>query len=283
MAEPSKLMVTSCVRDVESVRGIARGTGHAILLQSAKRWAFGRSVAARHVEPRPLFRYIIRVNTRFLSGRIMTANRRQSLKPRKIPQQSRAEQTVATILEAAARVLESKGLDGLNTNLVAQRAGVSVGTLYQYFPGKDAIIVALSKREHAVFLAEAKGALGQPTGQRALKYLIAVSVHQQLRRPLLARALDFEENRPAIAKELATGTAAFGELIQQILAHDDIPPQPNIEVATDDLLAILRAMVDAAGERGEVDRGALETRVGRTLFGYLGIVDRQPEKSRARK
>jgi AcrR family transcriptional regulator len=74
----------------------------------------------------------------------VTTNRRQSLKPRKIPQQSRAEQTVATILEAAARVLESKGLDGLNTNLVAQRAGVSVGTLYQYFPGKDAIIVALS-------------------------------------------------------------------------------------------------------------------------------------------
>ena len=200
----------------------------------------------------------------------MTTNRRQSLKPRKIPQQSRAEQTVATILEAAARVLESKGLDGLNTNLVAQRAGVSVGTLYQYFPGKDAIIVALSKREHAVFLAEAKGALGQPTGQRALNYLIAVSVHQQLRRPVLARALDFEENRPAIAKELAKDNAAFGELIRQILAHDDIPQQPNTEVATDDLLAILRAMVDAAGERGEVDRGALESRVGRALIRIPG-------------
>src|ERR1700679_1583255 len=172
--------------------------------------------------PRPSSHCRIRVNTRFLSGRIVTTNRRQSLKPRKIPRQSRAEQTVATILEAAARVLESKGLDGLNTNLVAQRAGVSVGTLYQYFPGKDAIIVALSKREHAVFLVEAKGALGQPTGQRALNYLIAVSVHQQLRRPVLARALDFEENRPAIAKELATGKAAFGELLRQILAHDDI-------------------------------------------------------------
>ncbi|MFM0637548.1 TetR/AcrR family transcriptional regulator [Paraburkholderia metrosideri] len=213
----------------------------------------------------------------------MATNRRQSLKPRKIPQQSRAEQTVAVILEAAARVLETKGLDGLNTNVVAQRAGVSVGTLYQYFPGKDAIIVALSQREGAVFFAEAKGALSQPTGQQALRYLITVSVHQQLRRPALARALDFEENRPAIANALVALKTAFGELMRQILLHEDIPPQLSIEVATDDLLAILRAIVDGAGERGEVDRGALESRVGRALFGYLGITDQPPARAQARK
>jgi AcrR family transcriptional regulator len=124
----------------------------------------------------------------------MKTTRRPSLKPRKLPQQSRAQQTVATILEAAALVLETKGSDGLNTNLVAQRAGVSVGTLYQYFPNKDALIVALSKRELAVFLAEAEGALHEPTGQSALKHLITVSVRQQLRRPALALVLDFEEN-----------------------------------------------------------------------------------------
>jgi AcrR family transcriptional regulator len=213
----------------------------------------------------------------------VATNRRQSLKPRKIPQQSRAEQTVATILEAAARVLETKGMDGMNTNLVAQRAGVGVGSLYQYFPNKDALIVALSKRERDVFLAEAGGALSEPTGQRALKHLITVSVHQQLRRPALARALDFEENRPAIANELATSTAALREVIRQILAREDIPPQPNMETTTDDLFAVIRAIVDAAGERGESDRADLESRVSRALFGYLGIVDHQPEKSRGRK
>jgi AcrR family transcriptional regulator len=213
----------------------------------------------------------------------VATNRRQSLKPRKIPQQSRAEQTVATILEAAARVLETKGMDGMNTNLVAQRAGVGVGSLYQYFPNKDALIVALSKRERDVFLAEAGGALSEPTGQRALKHLITVSVHQQLRRPALARALDFEENRPAIANELAASTAALREVIRQILAREDIPPQPNMETTTDDLFAVIRAIVDAAGERGESDRADLESRVSRALFGYLGIVDHQPEKSRGRK
>jgi AcrR family transcriptional regulator len=213
----------------------------------------------------------------------VTTNRRQSLKPRKIPQQSRAEQTVATILEAAARVLETKGMDGMNTNLVAQRAGVGVGSLYQYFPNKDALIVALSKREGAVFFAEAAGALSEPTGQSALKHLITVSVHQQLRRPALARALDFEENRPVIANELAASKAAFHEVIRQILTREDISPQPNMETATDDFVAILRAIVDAAGARGESDRGGLESRVSRALFGYLGIVARQPEKSRTRK
>lgn len=212
----------------------------------------------------------------------MITKRRPSLRPRKVPQQSRAEHTVAAILEAAAAILETRGMEGLNTNLVAKRAGVSVGTLYQYFPNKDALVVALSLREQAAFYAEADCALHQPTGQSALKYLITVSVHQQLRRPALARALDFEEGRPAIAKELGTSKAAFHELMQQILSRDDIPPQNNMEIATDDLLAILRAVVDAAGERGEVDRGALEERVGRALFGYLGICDRPPEKSRAR-
>jgi AcrR family transcriptional regulator len=213
----------------------------------------------------------------------VTANKRRSIKPRKIPQQSRAEQTVATILEAAALVLETKGMDGMNTNLVAQRAGVSVGSLYQYFPNKDALIVALSQRERAVFFAEAQGALNEPTGQKALKQLITVSVRQQLRRPALARALDFEENRTSIAKELAASTAAFHDVLRQILTRDDIPPQPDIQVATDDLFAVIRAIVDAAGERGESDQQDLESRVSRTLFGYLGVVDRQLKKPQSRK
>ena len=213
----------------------------------------------------------------------MTTKRRPSLKPRKVPQQSRAENTVTAILEAAASILEIRGMEGLNTNLVAQRAGVSVGTLYQYFPNKDALIVALSLQAQAAFFAEAEDALDQPTGQTALEYLISVSVRQQLRRPALARALDFEEGRPAIAKELATAHAAFHGLMREILSRSDIPPQDNIEIATDDVLAILRALTDAAGERGEVRRSPLEHRVSRALSGYLGIVDAPPaEPSRAR-
>ncbi|MCP6571139.1 TetR/AcrR family transcriptional regulator, partial [Klebsiella pneumoniae] len=53
------------------------------------------------------------------------------------------------MLEAAARILESLGFAGFNTNAVAELAGVSIGSLYQYFPSKDALIVELIRRERA--------------------------------------------------------------------------------------------------------------------------------------
>lgn len=72
---------------------------------------------------------------------------RTPLQPRNVPTQPSSEETVAVIIEAAAQVLEADGLDGFNTNAVARRAGVSIGSLYQYFPGKDALTAALIRRE----------------------------------------------------------------------------------------------------------------------------------------
>jgi len=66
---------------------------------------------------------------------------------RRTPRQGRALATVDSILEAAAQVLQRAGADGFNTNAVAERAGVSIGTLYQYFPDKEAILVAVARRE----------------------------------------------------------------------------------------------------------------------------------------
>ena len=205
-----------------------------------------------------------------------TGKRLAPLKPRKLPRQARAEHTVAAILEAAALVLEAHGMDGFNTNLVAQRAGVSIGSLYQYFPGKDALVVALCQRERAVFLAEAESASKEVAGATALQAFIAAAVRHQLGRPGLARLLDAEEGRPAIARELAVSTAVFRELLRQIVARGDMPVQPDIEAATDDLVSTLRAIVDAAGDRGEDDPAALRHRVERAMFGYLGITAEQP-------
>lgn len=65
------------------------------------------------------------------------------LEPRKRPVQRRSIETVEQVLAAAAQVFETHGYAGATTNRIAERAGVSVGTLYQYFPSKEAVAVAL--------------------------------------------------------------------------------------------------------------------------------------------
>ncbi|MBI9074399.1 MAG: TetR/AcrR family transcriptional regulator [Desulfatibacillum sp.] len=67
----------------------------------------------------------------------------KEIKARKMPVQDRSRNTVDTILEAAAQVLEARGYAGATTNHIAQRAGVSIGSLYQYFPNKEAIVFSL--------------------------------------------------------------------------------------------------------------------------------------------
>ncbi len=68
---------------------------------------------------------------------------------RKVPRQARALRTVSFILEAAAYILARHGLAGFTTNRVAERAGVNIASLYQYFPNKAAILDALQARHAA--------------------------------------------------------------------------------------------------------------------------------------
>jgi AcrR family transcriptional regulator len=65
---------------------------------------------------------------------------------RRIPHQRRARLTVAAILDAAVRILKRDGVAAITTNRVAEVAGVSIGSVYQYFPNKRAIFIALHRR-----------------------------------------------------------------------------------------------------------------------------------------
>jgi len=66
---------------------------------------------------------------------------------RKKPIQVRSQETIEIIFEASARILQTKGLSEFNTNAVAKLAGISIGTLYQYFSNKNAILIAMARRE----------------------------------------------------------------------------------------------------------------------------------------
>lgn len=95
-------------------------------------------------------------------------------KPRKSPSQRRSADTVETIMEAAVRILRRDGYAGLTTRRVAEVAGVSVGSLYQYFPNRQAIVADLVRRRVVAFVAavEATDVSGAPSLRAALVAMI---------------------------------------------------------------------------------------------------------------
>lgn len=188
---------------------------------------------------------------------------------RKSPTQERSAETVRVILEAAARILERDGFAGYTTNAIAQRAGVSIGSLYQYFPAKEALTRELIVRESATLLAEAESTLSEPTGRQALFALIDACVRHQLRRPDLARLLDFEEARLPVGKDTQHVSERLHAILRAILKRPDLPRQDDEAVASADLFAMIKGLVDGAGERGELDSASLRKRVARAVFGYL--------------
>ena len=89
------------------------------------------------------------------------ARRRSTITPRKLPRQARARETVAAILQAATYILQKSGYEAMTTNQVAERAGVNIASLYQYFPNKQAILGELARRH----VGKARGMLADKLAQ----------------------------------------------------------------------------------------------------------------------
>lgn len=193
--------------------------------------------------------------------------------PRKQPRQARAAATVDAVIEAAARILEEGGLGAFNTNAVAARAGVSIGSLYQYFPGKDAILASLIRREAGAFdhaLSEAVARTGELGTSSAVALLAQVAVAHQASRPRLARLLDLEEQRLGLADEVDAAGARTGATVTRFLVDRRL----GEEEAAADILNLSRGLIDGALERGAVD--GLEKRLAWAILGYLALSRQAP-------
>src|SRR5258706_15921924 len=92
-------------------------------------------------------------------------------KPRKLPRQARSKATVDAIVEACARLLQGGDYAAVTTNHIAERAGVGIGTLYEFFPNKESIVAALAERRLAGLVAvvqkSVEGALRLPDREAA--------------------------------------------------------------------------------------------------------------------
>lgn len=154
---------------------------------------------------------------------------------RRRPSQTRARRTVDTLLEAATRLLESEGEAGLTTNRIAERAGHSIGTLYQYFPGKEAIVVALVRRHRERVMRGHRALLeavacGERAPEEAVRAYIAslLDAFGRGRRVLrrlaqLGRRLD----APAlIVQTMDEGGARIAEALRRLDRPDLPAPSP---------------------------------------------------------
>jgi AcrR family transcriptional regulator len=114
------------------------------------------------------------------------------LKPRKLPIQVRSKHTIDIIFEATIQVLLVLGVSKLTTTKVADRAGVSVGTLYQYFPNKQALLSALLERHLLAVVEEVEKVSVQVQGEKldlVAKKLVDAYLNIKLKQPEVSVAL----------------------------------------------------------------------------------------------
>ena len=185
-----------------------------------------------------------------------------------MPVQARAQETVDVILEASARILESDGLRGFNTNAIATKAGVSVGSLYQYFPNKDAIVLALIGRFEEKLFDAVLNATQRGKGKKlkpCLRRLVRALVEVHYSRPRLNRVLESEEERLGGDDD----SAAFHAMVMQLLRENEDEVAIPVSATTERvMMTVLRAVVDLGLASGAGPKST-EQRAMRAVCGYL--------------
>lgn len=205
----------------------------------------------------------------------MAQSKRRAINPRKAPEQDRSRATVDAILEAAARILVKGGYDAFTTNRVAEKAGVSIGSLYQYFPNKDALLIELTRR-HMLDIERGVDQMADMARSApfpaVVRGAIEHSVRSHLVDPELHRVLSEEVprlpnddwqtafNARMMARVRSTFEARRGEIVAE-----------DLDLAAYIVGRTVEAVVhNAVSERRrDLESGALAEEVTRMIVGYL--------------
>ncbi len=162
--------------------------------------------------------------------------------PRKSASQQRSRLTVDALLEATARILVKEGYDHASTNRIAQAAGVSIGSLYQYFPSKEALVAAVIDRHMQEMMQVAREALAGVASrpvEDAARELVRVMIDAHRVDPRLHRVLVEQvprvgrlDNIQAIDREAHALVRAYLELHREELGIGDADRAAFICVTT---------------------------------------------------
>jgi AcrR family transcriptional regulator len=197
----------------------------------------------------------------------------QAVTPRKTPRQARARATHDAILEGAAQIIAGGGLAAFNTNAVAERAGVSIGSLYQYFANKDALMLALIHRQQQSQLASVARAVASVDGGdlvAIVRVVVRAAMQHHYDNSLLASAIDHEEARLPIDEELIGYLGQGGELVRGLLTrHAAEIDGVDLDRAVITLPALVRAATDSWANRNPPMLDIAENEAVRAVLGYL--------------
>ncbi len=198
-----------------------------------------------------------------------------STKPRKQPQQDRSRVTVEAILEATTHILTEEGYDRANTNRIAERAGISIGSLYQYFPNKESLMAALIE-QHSNEMAE----LVETKLNHLFDLPLEIVVPELIKAVIAAHAINprlhqvLSEEIPRLGKsiQMEQAQARIAEILRSYLDRwsDSIAPQ-NLEMT----VFILCRTVDALSHAAVIEYpdfikdDRFETAVSNLLLSYL--------------
>lgn len=181
-------------------------------------------------------------------------------KPARQARQARSKETVEVIVEAAARILAEKGSRGLTTNAVAHTAGVSIGSVYEYFANKQAIIDVILDRHLAQGETYIAGLADLPAGSLSAADIVKATVrgfiliHQD--NPKLHRVISNEvplsEDQKARINQLRNSAIS---LVSRLLAGQTNDPKLKASMVVDAAEALThRWIVDDAGVPIEADK-----------------------------
>ena len=153
--------------------------------------------------------------------------------------------------------------------MAAELAGVSVGSLYQYFPTKESILAELVRFNRNILREKVETAVAEGAGktlEETMDLLFDAAVSHQLERPKLALALEQVESVLPLENETLALTQAIADNVEiLLLAHNVLNPKETSR----DIVALVRGIVDAAGLAKEEDQAGLHRRLRRAVFGYL--------------
>jgi AcrR family transcriptional regulator len=176
--------------------------------------------------------------------------RRPLTNPRKHASQERARATVAALIEATARILVREGFENASTNRIAQEAGVSIGSLYQYYPSKEALVAAVIDRHNQQRMQVVRDALAEVAAlpvDKAVRRLVAIAIEAHRVDPKLHRVLTEQIPRTGRLKNVETFSRETHALVQAYLeAHRHEVRAVDLELAAFVCATSIEALTHAA-------------------------------------